>query len=93
MIIGKVIGNVWATRKDEKLSGLKFLVVEPVKVTGSANAPALVAVDNVGAGIGEIVLVTKGSSARASLDIKDIPIDAVIIGIIDSVEVDENLLK
>lgn len=92
MIIGKVIGNIWATRKDEKLNGLKFLVVEPVKVTGGINSPSIVAADNVGAGIGDTVLVTKGSSARVSLDIKDVPVDAVIVGIIDTVEVDEALL-
>lgn len=92
MIIGKVIGNIWATRKDEKLNGLKFLIVKPVKVAGNMNVPSIVAADNVGAGIGDTVLVTKGSSARVSLDIKDVPVDAVIVGIIDSVEVDEALL-
>lgn len=93
MVIGKVIGNVWATRKDEKLNGLKFLVVAPSKSTYEGGMSAFVAVDNVGAGIGETVLVTKGSAAKSSFDIKAVPIDAVIVGIIDSLEVEESLLK
>lgn len=93
MIIGTVIGNVWATRKDEKLNGLKFLVVEPVKSSEDKSSSAFVAADIVGAGIGDNVLVTKGSSARASLDIKDAPVDSVIVGIIDSLEVDERFIK
>lgn len=93
MIIGKVMGNIWATRKDEKLNGLKFLVVKPIKAKGTFDMPTFVAADNVGAGIGDTVLVTSGSSARVSLDIKDAPVDAVIVGIIDSVEVDEDFLE
>ncbi len=93
MIIGKVIGNVWATRKDEKLNGLKFLVIEPSKSSAGEKSSIFVAADIVGAGIGDSVLVTKGSSARASLHIKDVPVDAVIVGIIDSLEVDAEFLK
>ncbi|MDR1657621.1 MAG: EutN/CcmL family microcompartment protein [Deltaproteobacteria bacterium] len=90
MIIGKVLGNVWATKKDPKLNGRKLLVI---RTTGTAGAETIVAVDTIGAGIGEDVLVTKGSVARNSLGDRDSPIDAVVIGIIDSLEVDENLLK
>ena len=93
MIIGTVIGNVWATRKDEKLNGLKFLVIEPSKSANGQGSTIFVAADIVGAGIGDNVLVTKGSSARASLHIKDVPVDAVIVGIIDSLEVDAEFLK
>ena len=93
MVIGKVVGNVWATRKDEKLNGLKFLVVSLSRSTGKEEVSAFVAVDNVGAGIGDNVLVTKGSASKASFNIKDLPIDAVIIGIIDSLEVDEDIIK
>lgn len=93
MIIGKVIGNVWATRKDEKLNGLKFLVVEPSKSEAGEGNTIFVAADTVGAGIGDSVLVTKGSVASASLHIKDAPVDAVIVGIIDSLEVDADFLK
>ncbi|MGV8981825.1 EutN/CcmL family microcompartment protein [Clostridium sp.] len=93
MIIGKVIGNVWATRKDEKLNGLKFLVIQPSKSGDGDKSTIFVAADMVGAGVGDSVLVTKGSSARASLHIQDVPIDAVIVGIIDSLEVDSEFLK
>ncbi|MBU3092669.1 EutN/CcmL family microcompartment protein [Clostridium sp. CM028] len=92
MIIGKVIGNVWATRKDEKLNGLKFLVIEPSKAAAGEGSGIFVAADIVGAGIGDSVLVTKGSAASASLHIKDVPVDAVIVGIIDSLEVDAEFL-
>ena len=83
MIIGKVIGSVVSTRKNEKLVGSKFMVVEPVSSMGKGN---FVAVDNVGAGIGEFVLVTLGSSARKCNDYDDSPIDATIVGIIDDGE-------
>lgn len=87
MIIGEVVGNVWATRKDEKLSGLKLLVVKPINYGSSKELPEIVAADIVGAGIGDNVLVVKGSSARSSLGQRDIPVDATIVGIIDSVDI------
>lgn len=91
MIIGKVVGNVWATKKDERLNGLKLLVVEPADKKGEDGGP-FVAVDVVGAGIGEDVLVVKGSTARAALTNNGAPVDATIVGIIDTVEVDERFL-
>lgn len=90
MIIGKVLGNVWATKKDPKLGGHKLLVIRTVG--GAEGAETIVAVDTIGAGRGEDVLVTKGSVARASLGDRDSPIDAVVVGIIDSLEVDQELL-
>ena len=92
MIIGNVIGNVWATRKDDKLNGLKFLVVKPINYNSSKEAPVFVAVDSVGAGIGETVLVVKGSSARVSLSDEAIPVDATIVGIVDTVDIDESVI-
>jgi len=81
MLIGKVVGSVVATRKNERLTGSKFLIVEPMH----GCAPnRVVAVDNVGAGTGEIVLVTMGSAARVALDNPSVPVDAVIVGIVDS---------
>lgn len=91
MIICKVIGNVWATKKDEKLSGHKLLVV--ASNSGGSNSETFVAVDTIGAGIGDDVLVTKGSVARNSLREKDSPIDAVVVGIIDSLEVNDQFIK
>ncbi len=82
MIIGKVVGSLFSTRKSEKLVGNKFMIVEPVesmKNTGSR----LIAIDIIGAGIGEYVLVAQGSAARIGCDMADAPIDAAIVGIID----------
>lgn len=87
MIICEVIGNVWATRKDESLSGSKLMVVKRADREGSVGMESFVAVDCVGAGIGDRVLVTTGSSARKALDNQDGPVDAAIVGIIDEVEV------
>ena len=84
MIIGKVIGKVISTRKNPKLVGNKFLIVEPLGDFGFDNKNRIVAVDNVGAGVGEIVLVVTGSSARAICDIDNAPIDAAIVGIVDN---------
>ena len=80
MLIGKVVGSVVATRKNEKLTGSKFLIVEAMH---GCEPKRVVAVDNVGAGTGEIVLVTMGSAARACLDNPQTPVDAVIVGIVD----------
>ncbi|MDR2300601.1 MAG: EutN/CcmL family microcompartment protein [Deltaproteobacteria bacterium] len=89
MIIGKVVGNVWATKKDPKLEGRKLLVVN----TTAGGAPeTIVAVDTIGAGIGEDVLVAKGSVARNAIGDPGSPVDAVVVGIIDSLEVDKKLL-
>ncbi|MDR3048921.1 MAG: EutN/CcmL family microcompartment protein [Elusimicrobiota bacterium] len=90
MIIAKVLGNLWATKKDDKLSGYKLLVVQ---TKSSGNLETLVAVDTVGAGVGEDVLIVKGSMTRNILKEKDTPADAAVVGIIDSVEVDESLLQ
>ena len=84
MIIGEVMGNVWATHKEERLNGLKLMVVQRVDITnGASYHESFVAVDCVGAGIGERVLVTLGCSARQALPNVDVPVDAVIIGILD----------
>lgn len=91
MIIGKVLGNVWATRKDEGLNGLKFLVIKPIDYYSNGEFPTFVAVDSIGAGIGETVLVVQGSSARVSVGNNNIPVDATIVGIIDTVEVEKTL--
>jgi ethanolamine utilization protein EutN len=88
MIIGKVVGSVVATRKNEKLIGNKFLVVEPLNMMKS-EASRLVAIDNVGAGIGEIVLVATGSAARIGSGNEQAPVDAAIVGIVDNGTVTE----
>ena len=87
MIIGRVIGTVVATRKDERLRGSKLLLVRAITLKGEDESNYVVAVDTVGAGFKERVLVVAGSSARMADGQKDRPIDAAIIGIIDSMEV------
>lgn len=82
MIIGKVVGSLFSTRKSDKLVGNKFMIVEPVE-NMRTNGSRLVAIDIIGAGIGEYVLVAQGSAARIGCDMSDAPIDAAIVGIID----------
>ncbi len=82
MIIGKVVGSLFSTRKSEKLVGNKFMIVEPVESMRNTGS-SLVAIDIIGAGIGEYVLVAQGSAARIGCDMADAPIDAAIVGIID----------
>lgn len=87
MIIARVIGNVWATRKEENLSGLKLLIVQPIDSKNQPIRQELVVADRIGAGIDDEVLVTTGGAARYILSDAPLPIDAVVIGIIDSTEV------
>ena len=82
MVVGKIVGSVVATRKNENLIGSKFLIVEPLETMGDKKR-RLVAIDNVGAGVGEIVLVAQGSAARIGCNLADSPIDAAIVGIVD----------
>ncbi|WP_232698505.1 EutN/CcmL family microcompartment protein [Brevibacillus daliensis] len=86
MIVGTVVGSLWATRKDVKLNGLTFLVVKPHSYGKDGQDKYFVAADNAGAGIGDTVLVTKGSAARTSISNQQAPIDAVIVGIVDSLD-------
>lgn len=89
MVLGLVIGTVVSTRKEEELQSLKFLVVKPCDPAGQplSSAP-VVAVDAVGAGVGEVVLYASGSSARQTKVTKDRPVDATIMAIVDLVDTD-----
>ena len=88
MRLGKVVGTVVATQKDPKLVGWKLLLVREMKVDGSLTDTYVVAIDTVGAGIGETVLTVAGSSARLANRAETVPVDASVIGIVDSVECD-----
>ncbi len=90
MILGKVIGTVWATRKDEKLVGMALQIVQEVELDHKPKAKFVVAVDSVGAGVGEIVLVAQGSSARQTEVTNGKPVDAVIMAIVDKLDVTAN---
>ena len=87
MTLGRVVGTIVATRKDEKLIGSKLLIVQDVDLDGNLVSRYTVAVDAVGAGVGELVLTAGGSSARQTNVTKNKPVDSVIMAIVDSLEV------
>lgn len=89
MFLARVTGTVVATRKDERLEGCKLLIVQPLDPSGRDAGAPLVAVDTVSAGSTETVLVVTGSSARMTSRTKDAPVDAAIIGIVDTVSMDK----
>jgi len=89
MILARIVGTVVSTRKDPRLEGKKLLIVKPVSPEGRDEPGYLIAVDAVGAGYRETVLVVSGSSARMAAECKDRPVDAAIIGIVDTVKLDE----
>jgi microcompartment protein CcmK/EutM len=94
MLIAKVTGSLVSTEKVGSMVGHKLLLVEPYRLDAQQRGSlvttgrSMVAVDTVGAGEGELVLITQGSSARLTPDTKNLPVDTVIIGIIDTVHVD-----
>ncbi len=93
MRIGTVIGNIWATRKEAKLSGLKLLIIQPVNIASrELDGAPLVAADIIGAGVGESVIFVSGSSARGATGDNDTPVDATVVGIVDDLEIDASLL-
>jgi microcompartment protein CcmK/EutM len=87
MVLGRIIGTLVATRKEPTLEGLKLLVVRACDVDGNANGGIAVAVDAVGAGIGEVVLYAAGSSARQTQVTQNRPVDATIMAIVDEITV------
>jgi microcompartment protein CcmK/EutM len=88
MKLGRIVGTVVSTRKDPSLESLKLLVVENVTTGLEVEGGYVVAVDSVGAGLGEVILYATGSSARQTRVTKDRPVDAVIMAIVDSFDVD-----
>lgn len=88
MIICRVIGHVWATKKEEALNGQKLMIVQETE-TNKTEGDIFVAADQVGAGVGEQVLVVTGSTARKAAGDDSLPVDSAIVGIIDSMEMDK----
>lgn len=86
MRIAKILGTVVSTQKDERLRGKKLLVVRPVDPDGTDRGDYVVAVDTVGAGFHERVLIVSGSSARMAEGNKDCPVDTAIVGVIDRID-------
>jgi microcompartment protein CcmK/EutM len=89
MILARVVGTIVATRKDPRLEGFKLLIVKPVAPDGKDEAGYVIAVDTVSAGSKETVIVVSGSSARMAEGCKDKPVDATIVGIVDTVSLNK----
>ena len=87
MLLGKVKGTVVATQKEPSMVGFKFLVVKPLDEKGAEVAGSVIAVDAVGAGVGDVVLYATGSAARQTVATKDRPCDAVVMAIVDTLDV------
>ena len=87
MFMGKVVGSLWATRKTENTSGVKFLIIQPYNLKKAPNTDTVVAADILGAGEGELVMVAYGRAARIAVGNEDMSIEAAVIGIIDEYEV------
>ncbi len=87
MKVARVIGNIWATRKDQKLSGLTLLILQRIDITtGNADGAPIIAADVIGAGCGETVLFVGGSSARSAAGDMSVPVDATVVAIVDNFE-------
>lgn len=86
MLLGRVVGTVVSTNKEEELDGLKLLLVRGADVEGRPTGALVVAIDAVGAGLGEVVLYASGSSARQTRVTRDRPVDATIMAIVDAIE-------
>ena len=89
MLLASIVGTVVATRKDPRLVSSKLLLARSIDPKGKAEGNYLVAIDTVDAGVGETVLVVSGSSARLAAGLKDCPVDAAIVGIVDDIEISD----
>ncbi|MBZ2175160.1 EutN/CcmL family microcompartment protein [Schnuerera sp. xch1] len=87
MYLGKVIGTVVATRKDENLIGTKLMITQPLDIDSKPKGEPIIAVDTVGAGIGELVICVKGTAGRIAARKMDAPIDIAIVGIVDEITI------
>lgn len=91
MLLAEVIGTVVASRKEETLEGLRFLVLRPLDAALKPAGNVVVAADSVGAGVGEVVMFASGSSARQTQLTQNRPVDAVVMAIVDQVTVQDDL--
>jgi ethanolamine utilization protein EutN len=89
VLLAKVVGTVVATRKDPRLVSTKLLLARPMDPRGKTEGGYLVAVDTVDSGVGDTVLIVSGSSARMASGLKDCPVDAAIVGVVDTIELNE----
>lgn len=91
MHLGRIIGTVVATRKDEKLVGTKLMITQPLDINLEPKSEPLIAVDTVGAGIGELILYVTGTASRIAAKKMDAPIDAAIVAIVDDLDVRDGM--
>jgi len=89
LLLGKVVGTIWSTRKDENLVGSKFLIIRQLNLDYTPKDNTVIAIDSVGAGVGEVVLVAQGSSARQTEITQNKPVDAVVMAIVDKLDVSD----
>jgi len=86
MFLGKVVGSVWATQKEVGMENVKLLIIQPLDWKSQEQGSTMIAADRIGAGSGEKVIVSRGNPARILYDNRNVPIDAVVVGIVDSYE-------
>ncbi len=91
MILGKIVGDIWSTKKNDKIHALRFLLVQRMDKNLKPVGDVIISADEIGAGVGELVIVTQGAPAMQAFD-RDgyIPIDAVVVGIVDSFQVGDD---
>jgi len=86
MFLGKVVGSVWATHKEAGMENVKLLIIQPLNWKSQEQGSTVIAADRIGAGSGEKVIVSRGNPARILFDNRSVPIDAVVVGIVDAYE-------
>jgi microcompartment protein CcmK/EutM len=91
MFLGKVVGTVWSTKKAPDLEGVKFLIVHPYDLDKEPNKSIIVVADNLGAGIGEIVMCAFGKAARSAVGDQEMSIEAAVVGIVDKVDYSDEM--
>lgn len=91
MYLGRIIGTVVATRKDEKLVGNKLMITQPLDINLKPKSDPIIAVDTVGAGIGELIIYVRGSAGRLGARKMDAPIDAAIVAIVDELDIRQDV--
>jgi ethanolamine utilization protein EutN len=90
MFLGRVIGSVWATQKEAGMDNLKLMVIQPIDFKDNDSGQQVIAADRIGAGVGEKVIISRGSPARILFSNKIVPIDAMIVGIVDSFDITDS---
>ena len=93
MFLGKVVGTVWSTKKTPDLEGVRFLIVHPYDLDREPTKNIVVVADRLGAGIGEIVMCAYGKAARTAIGDQDMSIEAAVVGIVDRMDLQEDMLS